>query len=167
MTVPRGAVRPACLASPGGRQATRQPSGRLGGRWSSACTPSTDTPGWSSGKSNSNAALGGIPGGRAPRRPQAEPTVAGAVAVSIPLGVGVGSWLVGVGLRVVGVGLGVVGVGVGLGVVGVGVGVWVGDLAGLGLGEAVFDFDGFGWPVVCRDALGRAVSVPPVWAWRS
>ncbi len=94
--------------------------------------------------------------------------MAGAVAVSDPLGVGVGSGLgVGVGLDVVGVGVGVwVGLGVGLGVVGVGVGVCVGDLAGLGLGEAVRDFDGFGW-LVCRTVLGLADGVWPAWAWRS
>jgi hypothetical protein len=82
--------------------------------------------------------------------------VAGAVAVSDSVGVGVGVVL-GVG---VGVGDGVVGDGVG-------VGVWVGDLAGLGLGEAVPDFDGFGPPLVCRDPLGLTVGVTPARAWRS
>ena len=71
--------------------------------------------------------------------------MAGAVAVSDSVGVGVGV-LLGVG---------------------VGVGVWVGDLAGLGLGEAVPDFDGFGPPLVCRDPLGLTVGVTPARAWRS
>jgi hypothetical protein len=116
-------------------------------------------PGWSSAKPNSNHRPRGIPGA------QVELTVAGAVAVSDSVGVGVGVVL-GVG---VGVGDGVVGVGVGDGVVGVGVGVgvWVGDLAGLGLGEAVPDFDGFGPPLVCRDPLGLTVGVTPARAWRS
>lgn len=81
------------------------------------------------------------------------------VGVGVVLGVGVG-----VGDGVVGVG---VGVGVGLDGVGDGVGVWVDDLAGLGLGEAVPDFDGFAWPAVCPDPLGLTAGVCPVRAWRS
>lgn len=59
---------PGLAGRPGSRQPYPPASGRPGGRWSSAYTPSTQVPGWSSGKTNSNSGPLGIPGHAARRR---------------------------------------------------------------------------------------------------